>query len=107
MSTTVRYSAIRRMLREHDPDLEERVATHSRVISSKGRKYSAFPKHDNIEVGHVKKLVTALGIDIAVAQAHFPQIFGSAKKAAEAEAPRQPRAASNRPTTGFPSQLRR
>lgn len=87
MSATVRYSAVRKMLKEHDPEFTDRTATHSRVITSKGRVYPKFPKYDEIEIGHIKKLVVALAVPADIAARHFPRIFADAKKQPSAGPP--------------------
>ena len=58
------------MLDDCAPGHGIRLATHSRVITYNGRVYRTFPKFDNIELGHVRKMVRYLGIDKDCAERH-------------------------------------
>lgn len=59
------------MLADCAPDTTWRLATHCRVFTRGLLKYPSFPKHDNVEIGHVRKLVRNLGIDEACAHRHI------------------------------------
>lgn len=49
------------MLKECAQGATVRVSTHSRVVSYGDRSYPSLPKHDNIEVGHIRKMARHLG----------------------------------------------
>jgi hypothetical protein len=63
MSVTAAFSDIKRMLESCAPGHSIRLATHSRVIKYNGHVFPSLPKFDNIELGHVRKMVRHLGID--------------------------------------------
>jgi hypothetical protein len=52
-----------------------RLATHSRVVTYGEKYYRSLPKFDEIELGHIRKLVRHLGIDKACANKHIPGLF--------------------------------
>lgn len=70
MSASVRYADVKRMLEECAPNSTIRLATHSRVVSFNGQVYRTLPKFDEIELGHVRKMVRHLGIDRECAKRH-------------------------------------
>jgi hypothetical protein len=49
------------MLEACAPGATYRMATHSRVVEYNGRRYPSLPKHDNLEVGEVRKMARHLG----------------------------------------------
>lgn len=63
MSATASYADILEMLRKCASMATVRIATHSRVVTYNGRVYRKFPKHDNIELGHIRKMIRYLAID--------------------------------------------
>ena len=62
MSATASFSDIRRMLESCAPGHSIRLATHSWVIHYNGLVFPSLPKFENIELGHVRKMVRHLGI---------------------------------------------
>lgn len=63
-------SDIKRMLESCAPGHSIRLANHSWVIKYNGLVYRNLPKFDNIELGHVRKMVRHLGIDKDCAKKH-------------------------------------
>lgn len=63
MSATARYSDIQRMLENCARGFTVRLATHSRVVTFNGRVYRTLPKFDNVELGHIRKMVRHLEIN--------------------------------------------
>ena len=59
------------MLKACAPGSSWRLATHSRVVTYKDKLYRALPKHDPMEIGHVRKLARYLGI-LECAKQHIP-----------------------------------
>jgi len=70
MSATAPLSAVMRMLGECAPGSTVRLATHSRVVTFNKKAYPSLPKFDNIELGHIRKMVRHLGIDWECARKH-------------------------------------
>ena len=62
MSASADYADISRMLAECAPGSTVRLANHSRVIIYNKKTYRSLPKHDTIELGHVRKMVRFLEI---------------------------------------------
>ena len=62
MSVSFRYSEVERMLKKCAPSFEARRTTHGRSISYAGNTYRNFPKHDEIERGHIAKMARHFGI---------------------------------------------
>ena len=50
------------------------MATHSRVVTYLGKVYLRLPKFDQIELGHVRKMVRYLGIDRDCATSCIPNL---------------------------------
>ena len=63
------------MLNKCAPGFEWRMATHCRIISFGRRKYPALPKHNDIENGHVRKMIRYLGIDRNCVESVLPNLF--------------------------------
>ena len=63
MSVSVAFADVVRMLQKCAPGHSVRQATHSRVVNFNKKVYRALPKSDNIEMGHIRKMVRHLGID--------------------------------------------
>jgi hypothetical protein len=70
MSASVAYSDILRMLEKCAVGSNVRLATHSRVVSYNGKVFRDLPKFQNIELGHIRKMVRHLGIDPDCAKKH-------------------------------------
>jgi hypothetical protein len=62
MSASVRYADVERMLEACAPGFTVRRTTHGRSICYGGKTYRNFPKHDDIELGHVRKMARHFGI---------------------------------------------
>ena len=61
------------MLNVCAPGFTWRLATHCRIIAHKDKTYRSFPKQDNIEIGHVRKLARFLGV-LDCAKEHIPSL---------------------------------
>jgi hypothetical protein len=72
MSATARFADVERMLKSCAKGHTIRLATHSRVIGYNGKVYRTFPKFDNVELGHIRKLVRYLELDRDCAAKHLP-----------------------------------
>jgi len=75
MSASTSFSQVEKMLKECAPGYTIRLATHSRVIQFGGKVFRAFPKHDPVENGHIRKLVRTLGISTACASKRLPGVI--------------------------------
>lgn len=62
MSASVSFVDVKRMLAQCAPGYEIEIKTHFRSIRWNQLTFPTLPKHDNIEIGHVKKMARALGI---------------------------------------------
>jgi len=71
MSASAPYSEIKRMLESCAPGSSVRLATHSRVVTYNDKVYRSLPKFDNIELGHVRKMIRHLGIDLECARKYL------------------------------------
>lgn len=72
MSASVSFRSVSKMLEDCAPGAMVRLATHSRVVEYNGKVYRKLPKHDNIELGHIRKLIRNLEIDRDCAAKHIP-----------------------------------
>jgi hypothetical protein len=52
------------------PGHSRRLGTDSWVITYGGKAYRTLPKHDNIELGHVRKMIRHVGIHKDCARSH-------------------------------------
>lgn len=84
MSASAPYSIIDKMLRDCAPGYTVRLANHSRVVHFAGKAYPSLPKFDNIEHGHIRKMVRFLGISTDCAAKHLPAVFKADSKPPEA-----------------------
>jgi hypothetical protein len=75
MSASVPFSVVDNMIKECAPGCTWRLSTHNRVFTFDALTYRTFPKHDNVELGHVRKMVRHLKIDKACATGHIPGLF--------------------------------
>lgn len=48
-----------------------KLKTHFRIVFWNGKTYTSLPKHDNIEVGHIRSMVRFFGI-MECAKTHLP-----------------------------------
>lgn len=62
MSASIRYAEVERMLKDCAPGFEVRLSTHGRVFTYGGMIYRDFPKHQEIELGHIRKMARHFGI---------------------------------------------
>jgi hypothetical protein len=83
VSASARYADISRMLEESAPGSTVRLATHSRVVKFNGKTYPTLPKHDTLELGHVRKMVRFLEIPRDCAQKHIPGLGPKEKTASD------------------------
>jgi len=74
MSVVVSFAQVSRMLATCAPGHAVRMATHSRVVTYLGKVYLRLPKFDQIELGHVRKMVRYLGIDRDCATSCIPNL---------------------------------
>jgi hypothetical protein len=72
MSASVSFKDIEVMLNDCAKGSDWRMTTHSRRIRFNGRIYPSLPKHDSIELGHVRKMVRYLQINLECAKKHLP-----------------------------------
>jgi len=72
MSASVPFKDIEKMLRHCAPGSDWRYTTHSRRIKYSGKVYVSLPKFDSIELGHVRKMVRYLEIDMECARQFLP-----------------------------------
>jgi len=63
LSALVGWKAIQQMLDACAPGWRWEKAPHFRRILANGRTYPSLPKHDEIEVGHIRKMARHLGIE--------------------------------------------
>jgi hypothetical protein len=66
------YADVSRMLEECARGSTVRLATHSQVVTYGGRVYRSLPKFDKIELGHIRKMIRHLSIDLDCARRHLP-----------------------------------
>ena len=74
MSATASFRDVRRMLEDCARGFTLRMATHSRVVTYNGRVYRSLPKHDDIELGHIRKMIRYLQIGRDCVAKHIPAI---------------------------------
>jgi hypothetical protein len=58
----VSFSEVERMLEKCAPAHTIELKTHFRIIRWNQRTYPTFPKHDEVEAGHARKMARVLGI---------------------------------------------
>lgn len=63
MSVSVPYSQILRMLDHCASGHDIRRTTHGRRVEWAGKLFPDLPKYDDIQIGHIRKMVRHLGID--------------------------------------------
>ena len=72
MSASVLFKDIEAMLNHCAKGSDWRMATHFRRVRYDGRIYPSLPKHNSIELGHVRKMVRYLKIDLECAKKYLP-----------------------------------
>lgn len=70
MSASATFKDVLAMLKECAPGSEWRLANHSRVVKYNGKAYPSLPKYNDIELGHIQKMVRYLGISVECARKH-------------------------------------
>jgi hypothetical protein len=63
MSVSVAFDDVLRMLRKCAPGFDCRRTTHGRRVEFNGKVFRDVPKFDDIEIGHIRKMVRHLGIN--------------------------------------------
>jgi hypothetical protein len=72
MSASAPFRAVVQMLEDCAKGSTLRLATHSRVVEYNGKVFRHLPKHDDIELGHIRKMVRFLQIDRDCVRRHIP-----------------------------------
>jgi len=72
MSVSAPFSDIERMLKDCAPGSTWRLTNHSRKVNYDKKTYKSLPKHKDIEVGHIRKMIRHLGINIECARKYLP-----------------------------------
>jgi len=72
MSASVLFKDVEAMLKQCAEGSTWRVATHFRIVKYNNRVFPALPKHDSIELGHIRKMIRYLGIDRDCAKKILP-----------------------------------
>ena len=62
MSATERFADIRKMMDTCARGWTFHVSKHSRVIKYNSMVYRKFPKHDDVELGHIRHMARHFGI---------------------------------------------
>jgi hypothetical protein len=63
VSVSIPYSDIVRMLEQCASGFDIRRTTHGRRVEWNGRTFPDLPKYDDIQIGHIRKMVRHLGIN--------------------------------------------
>jgi hypothetical protein len=72
MSATASRADVERMLKRCAAGYTMRRTTHGYSIKFNGRTYPSMPKFDNIELGHIRKMVRHLQINRDCARQTIP-----------------------------------
>ena len=72
MSTTVPFKNVKKMMKNCAEGFTMRTTDHNRRFKYNGTFYPSFPKHDDVEIGHVRSLVRALRINKQCAEDFVP-----------------------------------
>jgi hypothetical protein len=75
MSVTAKLGVVQKLLEKCAPGHEIRPTTHFFSVSYKGKLFRTLPTYENIELGHIRKMVRALEIDKNCANSHIPNLF--------------------------------
>jgi hypothetical protein len=62
MSAAISFADVVRMLDECAPGHEITLRNHFRFVRWRGVVFPTLPKHDNIEIGHIKKMARTFGV---------------------------------------------
>ena len=63
MSHLVPFNKVQKLLKNCANGHSIRTTKHNKSIKYNNKSYQAFPKHNEIEIGHVKSLIKSLNID--------------------------------------------
>ena len=58
------------------PGWRPKPYTHNSCIMYGKRTFPSFPKHDRVDVGHIKRMIKHLGIDMDCARQHLKVLQG-------------------------------
>jgi hypothetical protein len=72
MSASVSFKDVEAMLTKCAKGSTWRLATHFRIVKYNKKVFRALPKHDSIELGHIRKMIRYLGIDKDCAKTVLP-----------------------------------
>jgi len=72
MSASVAFSDVETMLKHCADGYTLRIATHYRIVKYNGKVFRSLPKHDTIELGHLRKMVRYLEISRDCANNFLP-----------------------------------
>jgi hypothetical protein len=62
MSAAIPFSEVERMLSKCADGYRVRMTNHFRFIYLRDKIYHTFPKHNNIEIGHIRRMVRFFNI---------------------------------------------
>jgi hypothetical protein len=62
MSVAISFSDVQKMLEKCAPGYRIELKTHFRFVYWHGIVFPTLPKHDNIYVGHIRKMARTFGI---------------------------------------------
>ena len=71
MSVSVKFGVVTKMLDECASGYTIRLANHFRIVTYNKKVFPTLPKYENIEIGHVRKMVRHLEINRECAAKHF------------------------------------
>jgi len=74
MSQLIAQSLVKDMTEKCAPGSTWTPGTHSFKVKYDGRCYPSLPKHQDIEIGHIRKMVRHLQIDRKCATAQIPAL---------------------------------
>ena len=79
MSATASLTDVHKMLENCAPGHTIRNTTHFLKVQYKGKTFPALPSYNNIELGHIRKMVRTLEINKECANKHIPGLFKKEK----------------------------
>jgi hypothetical protein len=68
MSASKAFADVQRMLTDCAPGHTLRLTNHFRMVTFMGRVFPTLPKHAQIELGHIRKMVRFFGIQECAAK---------------------------------------
>lgn len=75
MSETASVKDLQEMLKNCAPGFTSRNTTHALQIKYNGKSYPSLPSYQNIELGHIRKMVRTLEINKECANKYIPGQF--------------------------------